>query len=290
MKWNCNFLRRAIVFLLVCALLGPAAVQAEEDDMDGVLISDCSAGWHCDGGAIYSINRDDTTDDNACSVAKFTTGFFFFLVHTKVGGTFDMTGAKYIAMDIWVDDPDVFRSASDCRMDIGPDANVDAWNVKVKAATLRSLELEEGWNRVYLELTGIENANYDLTTANVIRFYALGLSNEPRELRIDNMWAVAEIPEQDRPTQAPKTQPSYYSFGGEDAKLSSAATMPRPGVIADAPEVTQPEENECPTPDDSTPQSKRGAWLVGGIAAAVVAVGAVTAAVLSKKKKGGAAK
>ena len=290
MKWKQGLLCRTLLCLLACALISPVCAQAQE--VDGMLISDCASGWHCDGGAVYSKNTSDTTDDNACSVAKFTTKFFFFLVHTNAqgGGTFDMTDAQYICMDIWTDDVNVFRNASDCRMDIGPDANVDAWNVKVKAATLRSLELEEGWNRVYLKLDGIEHANYDLTKANVIRFYAIGLSDQQREIRIDNMWAVAEIPPQDRPTEAVKTQASYYTFNSDNTKLSSPAAMPRPGVIAQAPQPAVSDENNHSEPtSSSTANTKSRAWLIGGIAAATAVIGAAAAVVLSQKRKGGKA-
>ena len=282
---------RLLTLLLAMLTSLTLPVSALDDADEGTLISDCASGWHCDGGASYSKNTSDCTDGNACSVASFRTQFFFFFVskNSSTRKPFDLTGAKYIEFDLWVDDVNVFRNASDCRMDLGPDTNVDAWNVKVKAADLRSLTLQEGWNHVCLPLSGIDNANYDLTTANVIRFYALGLSDEARQVRIDNMRAVATpTNEEDLPAQT-KAEPDYF-VPDENATLTGS-TLRRPGIIQpttadDTPDSNAPsDDTTLQTPDAGTARTPVAIPIAIG-AAALLLAGLVCAIVI--KKKGGA--
>jgi hypothetical protein len=282
---------------LMLALLLTFPVAALGDDEEGTLISDCASGWHCDGGARYSRNTDDTTDGNACSVATFDTRFFLFFVgkNSASGKPFDLTGAKYIELDLWVDDVNVFRNASDCRMDLGPDANVDNWNVKVTSSTLRSLSLQQGWNHVCLPLSGIQNANYDLTTANVIRFYAIGLDAQAREVRIDNMRAVAEPSEDVTTVEKPKTEPDYYTFDRNAAPTDS--TLRRPDIIAVNQTTLAPPDQNAPSTD--TPSMDADSALpwsvalpVGAAAVLIVITGVILLAFgkRAKRSKGGSDK
>ena len=280
---------RLLTLLLALIMSLTLTVAALDDADEGTLISDCASGWHCDGGASYSKNTGDCTDGNACSVASFRTQFFFFFVskNSSTRKAFDLTGAKYIEFDLWVDDVNVFRNASDCRMDLGPDANVDNWNVKIKAASLRSLTLEEGWNHVCLPLTGIENANYDLTTANVIRFYALGLSDEARQIRIDNMRAVAEPTNtEDLPSQT-KAEPDYFT--PDENATPTDSTLRRPGTIqpaqnSDTPTTDTPGSDTTLQTPENTPSTP--IVLPLAIGAAVLLVAGLACAILIKKKGG----
>ena len=131
---------------------------------------------------------------------------------------YDFTNSEYIEFDLYTEDVNIFKNASDCRIDLtsGSDFNFDGIAVEVTKEALKAVALTYGWNHIKVPIdysTADEDFNRkdvrgfrfftsyatEGSTVKVKNFYATGdsgtvtpfLADKPASVAYENEWVIA---------------------------------------------------------------------------------------------------
>lgn len=270
----------------------------------------------------WKTDKNDRTEGVSSLSQTYSTGFFFYWLTEYSGKTLDLTNIRYLMMDLYVEDTEIFLNASDFRISFtdSTDKNNLNWdhsNVSVSRDTLKGQFLRKGWNslRLYVGNTD-DSANINLKAVTGLRFFAVDLSSGTHTIKIDNVHLVSKKYTTQQAgttvqTKAPQTtaaaRPDQTTAPVKPAASESAAPVQTTAATAPAASETaaqselsaeQPETRvseattAAVTPadasgTDASGTDSRGAlpawvWVVIGVA---VLGGAAAAAVIVLRQK-----
>ncbi len=188
------FMKKWIVWMLICVLIGGYAsmmVGAEETPAVYYLLSDCETtdGWATEKSrGSLSLSTDAAVGQGSVQIKCKQEMFFFF---ASQSGQLDFTNVTHFDFWFYTSDPKIF-TYGDCGFDL---SYSEAWSnagVSVKAAALKKLTLQTGWNHltVPLDFSGY-NEFFDIEHIGRFRFYAVGLpADMEMTVAVDDVKAV----------------------------------------------------------------------------------------------------
>lgn len=173
--------------LTSCVLLCAFSVTAYAELDADVVLDDCEAlAWH--GGAKRD-NKEYIEGDASVSWTVSPGGSF--VVQRTWSNPVNGTGANRLEFDFYVSDAGMFYSITgDNAIEITSSGVCD---VEETSWTLTSLDVEDGWNHVVLEIP--ENGGCDISKITFMRFYANGHNTvEKYTIGIDDIKLTYEEP------------------------------------------------------------------------------------------------
>ena len=149
---------------LVATLCIPMAARVETDT---VMIFDADTRF---GG--FTLDTKEKTEGDGSVSVKLSGDSFVASYNLK--DTVDITGCDTVAFDIYIDDVETFREGvREVYFEISSSGTCDKdelqWSV---GSSIKEMNLEDGWNTVYMDIGVASVANvFDETAVNYLRFY-----------------------------------------------------------------------------------------------------------------------
>ncbi len=199
-RWISVFLTFSLLFS--CCLVAMAQTDGTTINKDVIALNNTSSAnpvntlWsNCDEGANWdtestrgtlSLNTADPAVGKGCIQVDGEGEMWFFSISPI--GAVECTNVTHLDFWFYTNNTNIFQNASDCAFDL---SYTEAWSsggVRVSAATLKSLTLQEGWNHVTLPLDfSNQTPECDLTQIKRFRFYAVGLGTVSFQVRMDEL-------------------------------------------------------------------------------------------------------
>ena len=145
----------------------------------------------------------------------------------------------YLYFWFYVEDAEAFKNGADGALEFSSNS---AWNSQVNRFDLRTLELKNGWNEVYMPLTDIPDhpdpavGGCDWSKINYFRIY--GVSATAQTLKIDGMYMgfESDFNKTDATTANPTDKPSTDPTKPSNPETGSA--LPMAGIVVAAVSLT----------------------------------------------------
>ena len=175
-----------IALTVVCLLALLCVPFAAREEADVVELFDCDT--RVSG---FTLDKNEKTEGDTSLSVKL--GGDSFVASHNLRDTVDITGCDTVAFDLYIDDVEaLIAGVREMYFEISSAGVCDQEELQwAVIATLKDMDLEEGWNTVYLDIgTASLSGEIDVTAIDYFRFYTFQNSEASGlVLKLDNIRA-----------------------------------------------------------------------------------------------------